>query len=93
MSPRTRRGTASDQDLPAASGVLDADGIVLQSGERLDADIIVTATGLELLALGGVTPVVDNILVAGEAAGLVSHADTADVGLAVDDPVHHIFGA
>jgi monooxygenase len=37
----------------------DADGIVLQSGARLDADIIVTATGLELLALGGVTPVVD----------------------------------
>ncbi len=37
----------------------DADGIVLQSGERLDADIIVTATGLELLSLGGVTPVVD----------------------------------
>jgi len=37
----------------------DADGIVLRSGERLDADIIVTATGLELLALGGVTPVVD----------------------------------
>ena len=37
----------------------DATGIVLQSGDRLDADIIVTATGLELLALGGVTPVVD----------------------------------
>ena len=37
----------------------DADGIVLQSGERLDADIVVTATGLELLALGGVTPIVD----------------------------------
>lgn len=37
----------------------DAEGIVLQSGERLDADIIVTATGLELLALGGVTPIVD----------------------------------
>ena len=37
----------------------DETGIVLQSGERLDADIIVTATGLELLALGGVTPVVD----------------------------------
>jgi cation diffusion facilitator CzcD-associated flavoprotein CzcO len=37
----------------------DADGIALESGERLDADIIVTATGLELLALGGVTPVVD----------------------------------
>ncbi len=37
----------------------DEDGIALQSGGRLDADIIVTATGLELLALGGVTPVVD----------------------------------
>jgi len=37
----------------------DADGIVLESGERLDADIIVTATGLSLLALGGVSPVVD----------------------------------
>ena len=37
----------------------DADGIVLRSGERLDADVIVTATGLELLALGGVTPIVD----------------------------------
>ncbi len=28
----------------------------------------------------------------GETAGLVSHADTANVGLAVDDPVHHVFG-
>ena len=37
----------------------DVDGILLESGEHLDADIIVTATGLELLALGGVTPVVD----------------------------------
>ncbi len=37
----------------------DETGIVLQSGGRLDADIIVTATGLEMLALGGVTPVVD----------------------------------
>ncbi len=37
----------------------DETGIVLQSGERLDAEIIVTATGLELLTLGGVTPVVD----------------------------------
>lgn len=32
----------------------DATGIVLQSGARLDADIIVTATGLQLQALGGV---------------------------------------
>ncbi len=37
----------------------DATGIVTKSGEHLDADIIVTATGLELLALGGVSPVVD----------------------------------
>ncbi|WP_420452117.1 flavin-containing monooxygenase [Ilumatobacter sp.] len=37
----------------------DATGIVLESGRRLDADVIVTATGLRLLALGGVSPVVD----------------------------------
>lgn len=37
----------------------DATGIVTTGGKHLDADIIVTATGLELLALGGVTPVVD----------------------------------
>ncbi|MEM1332009.1 MAG: NAD(P)/FAD-dependent oxidoreductase [Actinomycetota bacterium] len=41
----------------------DADGIVLRSGDRLDADIIVTATGLSLLALGGVSPVVDGEVV------------------------------
>ena len=39
----------------------DATGVVLRSGEHLDADIIVTATGLELLTLGGVTPVVDGV--------------------------------
>ena len=32
----------------------DETGIVLKSGEHLDADIIVTATGLQLQALGGV---------------------------------------
>lgn len=37
----------------------DETGIVVSSGEHLDADVIVTATGLELLTLGGVTPVVD----------------------------------
>ncbi len=37
----------------------DENGIVLESGERLDADVIVTATGLSMLALGGVVPVVD----------------------------------
>jgi cation diffusion facilitator CzcD-associated flavoprotein CzcO len=34
---------------------IDSTGIVLRSGEHLDADIIVTATGLQLQALGGVT--------------------------------------
>ena len=34
-------------------------GILLQSGEVLPADIVVTATGLDLLALGGMDVVVD----------------------------------
>ncbi|MEP7339062.1 MAG: NAD(P)/FAD-dependent oxidoreductase [Acidobacteriota bacterium] len=34
-------------------------GIKLKSGEHLDADIIVTATGLTLLALGGISLTVD----------------------------------
>jgi cation diffusion facilitator CzcD-associated flavoprotein CzcO len=34
-------------------------GILLKSGEELDADIIVTATGLDLVLLGGVEFVVD----------------------------------
>lgn len=38
---------------------VDATGIVLQSGDRIDADVIVTATGLQLQALGGVTLRVD----------------------------------
>ncbi len=37
----------------------DATGIWLKSGQHLPADIIVTATGLQLQALGGVTIVVD----------------------------------
>ncbi|MGU3650220.1 flavin-containing monooxygenase [Mycolicibacterium sp. A43C] len=42
---------------------VDADGIVLKSGERIDADIIVTATGLQLLALGGIEISVDGALI------------------------------
>ncbi|MGB5150909.1 MAG: NAD(P)/FAD-dependent oxidoreductase [Mycobacterium sp.] len=38
---------------------IDADGIVLKSGGRIDADIIVTATGLQLQALGGIEVNVD----------------------------------
>ena len=34
-------------------------GILLESGTQLEADIVVTATGLDLLAFGGVQPVVD----------------------------------
>lgn len=36
-----------------------ADGILLKSGKKLEADIIVTATGLHLEFLGGVKPKVD----------------------------------
>jgi len=38
-------------------------GILLKSGQELEADIIVTATGLDLLVLGGVEFVVDGQLV------------------------------
>jgi cation diffusion facilitator CzcD-associated flavoprotein CzcO len=34
-------------------------GILLQSGEELEADIIVTATGLDLVAFGGIEMIVD----------------------------------
>jgi cation diffusion facilitator CzcD-associated flavoprotein CzcO len=37
----------------------DESGIVLESGEHLDADIVVTATGLQLLAFGGMELSVD----------------------------------
>jgi cation diffusion facilitator CzcD-associated flavoprotein CzcO len=37
----------------------DSTGIVLKSGAHLEADIIVTATGLQLQALGGVTVSID----------------------------------
>jgi len=38
---------------------MDATGIVLKSGRRIDADVIVTATGLQLQALGGISVSVD----------------------------------
>jgi cation diffusion facilitator CzcD-associated flavoprotein CzcO len=38
---------------------IDTTGITLKSGTHLDADIIVTATGLQLLALGGVKLSID----------------------------------
>ena len=38
---------------------VDASGIVLKSGTHVDADIIVTATGLQLQALGGVAVSID----------------------------------
>ncbi|MBV8928842.1 MAG: NAD(P)/FAD-dependent oxidoreductase [Mycobacteriaceae bacterium] len=37
----------------------DATGIALKSGRHLDADVIVTATGLQLQALGGITVSID----------------------------------
>jgi cation diffusion facilitator CzcD-associated flavoprotein CzcO len=38
---------------------MDATGIVLDSGRHLDADVIITATGIQLQALGGITISVD----------------------------------
>jgi cation diffusion facilitator CzcD-associated flavoprotein CzcO len=38
---------------------MDATGIVLKSGRHLDADVIITATGIQLQALGGITISVD----------------------------------
>ncbi|MDT5093334.1 MAG: hypothetical protein QOH60_2697 [Mycobacterium sp.] len=37
----------------------DETGIVLRSGRHIDADVVVTATGLQLQALGGITIAVD----------------------------------
>ncbi|MFK8023091.1 MAG: flavin-containing monooxygenase [Ilumatobacter sp.] len=45
----------------ATIDTFDETGIVLDDGSHLDADVIVTATGLSLLTLGGVTPVVDGV--------------------------------
>ncbi len=42
---------------------VDADGIVLASGGRLDADVVVTATGLNVLMLGGMRVDVDGAAV------------------------------
>lgn len=38
---------------------VDATGIVVRSGRHVDADVIITATGLQLQALGGVTVSID----------------------------------
>ena len=38
---------------------VDAAGIVLRSGRRLDADVIITATGIQLQALGGISLSID----------------------------------
>ncbi|TQN42612.1 cation diffusion facilitator CzcD-associated flavoprotein CzcO [Blastococcus colisei] len=46
-------------------------GVQLESGEHLDADVVVTATGLNLLAMGGMTLTVDGTPV--ELAGTVSY--------------------
>lgn len=38
---------------------VEANGILTETGEKLDADIIITATGLHVQILGGITPIVD----------------------------------
>ncbi|NKQ53970.1 NAD(P)/FAD-dependent oxidoreductase [Amycolatopsis sp. K13G38] len=52
-----RRGTASVVTDRIAG--FTTSGIELESGEHLDADIVVTATGLRLLAMGGIAITVD----------------------------------
>ena len=42
---------------------LDASGIVLRSGARLDADVVVTATGLQLKLFGGIALSLDGVAV------------------------------
>ncbi|AOW94081.1 FAD-containing monooxygenase EthA [Rhodococcus sp. WMMA185] len=54
--------TIRDGDVSIATDHIDTftnTGIALKSGEELDADIVVTATGLNLLAFGGMTLAVD----------------------------------
>jgi cation diffusion facilitator CzcD-associated flavoprotein CzcO len=38
---------------------IDASGVALRSGQRIDADVIITATGIQLQALGGVALSID----------------------------------
>src|SRR3954452_6711498 len=40
---------------------VDANGVVLGSGDRIDADVIITATGIQLHALGGVALSIDGV--------------------------------
>jgi len=54
----------------------DETGIVLESGEHLDADIIVTATGLDLLFIGGVELSID-----GEAVDIANTMSYKGMGL------------
>ena len=55
---------------PTTSRPSPRQGLRLESGAELEADIIVTATGLELLFLGGIELTVD-----GETVDLAEHAD------------------
>jgi cation diffusion facilitator CzcD-associated flavoprotein CzcO len=61
-----RRGTASIATDRIAT--FTETGVELESGEHLDADVVVTATGLNLLAMGGMTLTVD-----GEPVDLSEH--------------------
>jgi cation diffusion facilitator CzcD-associated flavoprotein CzcO len=54
--------TISDGRLDVVTDAIDhvdATGIVLRSGKRIDADIIISATGIQLQALGGIALSVD----------------------------------
>ena len=52
----------SSGEASVVTGAIDSfteDGLLLTDGRRLDADIVITATGLNLLAFGGIDLVVD----------------------------------
>jgi len=65
----------------------DATGIRLRSGEHLDADVIVTATGLELQLLSGVVPTVD-----GRPVALAAHLPYKGIMLSDVPNLAMVFG-
>ena len=76
---------------PTASRDSPRRGILLESGRELEADIIVTATGLNLLAFGGMELVVDGEPVERRRhAGLQEHDAQRRAELRVRDRLHQL---
>ena len=56
---RARSATAASEVVTDQIDHIDADGSCWASGDRIDADVIITATGIQLQALGGVALSID----------------------------------